>query len=148
MSALHPKHQGRLIILEYFPRKFFPTCIPSKGSAFSRFLRRTSISVHGSYFVRVTSSGSICHALGAHSAIYFYKREGGLRRHRDYRDTHASMRMAWYCITCSPQSTASLMLRDLSFITLGSGAGWNLKTGQQLCTPCIILEKFSYPIRK
>ena len=42
------------------------------------FLRCTSNSVHGPYFIHVISFVSVSHALRAHSMIYFYERGGGL----------------------------------------------------------------------
>ena len=42
----------------------------------------------------------------------------------------------------------TILLRDQSFITLGTGAGWNLQNAQKFCTPSIFVLKFSYPIEK
>ena len=41
-----------------------------------------------------------------------------------------------------------LVISCQSFTPKGARTGWNLKTGQQLCTPSIFVETFVYPIEK
>ena len=42
----------------------------------------------------------------------------------------------------------SSTIRGQSFITLGTGAGWNLQNGKKFYTPSIAVQKFSYPVEK
>ena len=64
--------------LEIFSKQAFACWSPSKESVFRSLLRRTSNSVHGSYFIHPISSGSVLHTLRAYSIIYLHERGRGL----------------------------------------------------------------------
>ena len=61
-------------MLEYLLGRLF-FLITSKGSSFSRFLRRTSYFLHRPSFIHMISSGNILHASRTHTIIYYH--EGG-----------------------------------------------------------------------